>query len=246
MIVGLCAVIATVVLAWPRSSGEPAEGGPAEAATPPSVDDSPRVPTPHEASRGPECPHRYIPFDVGTELEYRWWTSEARGSLMLELVEIDEVEGESIARWRSSVRADGAPEVTSDFGRACSAERGAEEPWVGHGAGQRTLRFDRQTWRWPARLELGATFDGDVTVVLAGRPLGEVHRTHRVLAREPIEVEAGAFDAVRVETIDRHGSTEIRSTWWVADGIGLVRSEESLGGPLLVHELARVTVPSST
>ena len=65
----------------------------------------------------------------------------------------------------------------------------------------------------------------------------------RVLRRELVEVAFGTFDAVVVEaTVTALGSTGV-DTIWLADGIGIVKIERSVGGTLSTSELVSTNVP---
>lgn len=71
-------------------------------------------------------------------------------------------------------------------------------------------------------------YEGTVSMRL-GEVAAETWRTHEVRGVEAVEVEAGRFRALRVERADVGGVT-LRSTLWLAEGPGLVRAEEALGG----------------
>lgn len=183
---------------------------------------------------GDACPFAFVPSSPGTRLTYRLESSQGEGEMTLELLAWDTRLDEVVATWRSTLSVAGNT-TQSEYGRRCSADRGAEEPWFGYGAGA-AIRFVDQGWRWRS-LEPGTAFGGTVSVSVAGSVAGSETRRHRVAGVEEVHVPAGVFHATRVEVEDSQGEVVFASTYWISERVGMVRSEQHLGSDTLVHEL---------
>jgi hypothetical protein len=90
----------------------------------------------------------------------------------------------------------------------------------------------RTLLRWPA-------VPGDRWVVPAPTPDSPEER-YEARGSEPVEVPAGRFDAVRVDTTNvwQDGGTKVDRNWY-ARNVGLVRWEDSLGRSMVLKRVAR-------
>lgn len=95
----------------------------------------------------------------------------------------------------------------------------------------RVTRLHDQTWRWPSELEAGTVFDGSVVATVSTIDL-TIFRNYRVVGRETVHVPAGDFETWRVESEDTSltNRTPVRGTYWVAEHVGLVRTEQAMMG----------------
>jgi hypothetical protein len=187
-----------------------------------------------------DCDHHPL-FDtaVGTTRTYSMNLDGNAGELTMALTELARDGEARVATWEFSFGLTGGPAVPSRVERRCD-ERGAEEPWFGYGM-DTMLRLENQTWRWPDVLSPDLAFGGEVDGVVGTLRLTAT-REHRVVRREHVQVPAGSFDAWRVETNDAPaaGGEPHRSTWWVVEGVGLVRSVQQVDADTtLTQELTR-------
>ncbi len=136
---------------------------------------------------------------------------------------------------------EGGRPQTSRVVRRCDSS-GAQEPWFGYDAGM--FRFREQTWRWPHELSAGAVFEGSVLAAMSTIEI-DLFRSYHVREREHVRVPAGEFDAWRVESADTtvtNPTPVAAGTYWVAEGIGLVRTEQAItGSERMVAELTSWT-----
>jgi hypothetical protein len=201
------------------------------------------------ASAMARCGNRWFPMRPGATRVYRVVAAGAPGTLTLTLVAIHAAAGPAsdgasggaagtgagggvTARWtaHTSLVVPGQDEPmvwTVPYERHCTGDL-AEEPWTGWGLPMAGISLGPQTWRMPDALAPGVRYEGTVSMRLDDRA-AETWRTHEVSGIEPVEVAAGRFRALRVERADV-GHLTLRSTLWLAEGPGLVRAEEALGG----------------
>jgi hypothetical protein len=64
--------------------------------------------------------------------------------------------------------------------------------------------------------------------------------SYKVVKVEDVEVPAGTFKALRVETTLTRDDFPINSVWWYAPGVGLVKMESRLGGSVRTRTLKSV------
>ncbi len=79
-----------------------------------------------------------------------------------------------------------------------------------------------------------------------GRTTPVFNRKFRVFGHEKVSVPAGEFEAIRVEVTGASGMTEIKRTYWFAEGVGFVKEEKTYYSKTtrLIHqvmELAKYT-----
>jgi hypothetical protein len=178
------------------------------------------------------CTSRWFPMRVGATRTYRMEAAGAPGTLTLVLDAVD-ADGEGvIARWRArrTLEVPDQPEPvewTERYLRRCAGAE-AEEPWTGWGLPMGVMSLGPQSWRVPDALGAGVRFAGTLPARVLGRDV-ELRRTHEVTGVETVEVAAGRFSALRIARSDV-GQATLHSTQWVAEGPGLVRAEEALGG----------------
>jgi hypothetical protein len=65
----------------------------------------------------------------------------------------------------------------------------------------------------------------------------EIEESSRVTAAETVEVPAGRFQAMKVETSVIQGGTPVNKTAWFADGVGMVKSMTDTGSVTSTSEL---------
>lgn len=175
------------------------------------------------------CTHPYVPTEIGTELEYRVLAPRGEGRERLRLVRARSVRGATALTWSvESLGSDSRRVVHVD--RACDSE-GAEEPWVALGAAVPGVRLVQQTWSMP-RDPTSTRYGGALELDVLGAPI-MLRRLHRVVGHEQVEVDAGAFECVRVELEDETGAngTPITAVAWIAPSVGLVRMHLGGGAP---------------
>ncbi|MGE0786219.1 MAG: hypothetical protein AB7S26_11060 [Sandaracinaceae bacterium] len=194
------------------------------------------------------CDHPFIPTQQGQWRSYTWTQSdqEREATLRIEAGETRAVDGELSIGWTVRVVAndDDAELAEETLETRCASGEAAEEPWFGILERSLGLRLAgrRGRWRWPAALSAGQSFSGtarfDPRRAAMAVPDGttepdvlRVTRDHRVVGQESVEVPAGRFEAWRVDYEERqafgeHGETG-SGTVWVAEGVGLVRSQAS-------------------
>jgi hypothetical protein len=107
----------------------------------------------------------------------------------------------------------------------------------------------------PATTSISTTHDssGTATFLVGGGndPVLDYEATSRLLPAQQVTVPAGSFDAVQLE-LDFEISGELGGqqvsidgggTWWLADGVGKVRSFENVAGDELQTELIAYDCP---
>ncbi|MCA9604487.1 MAG: hypothetical protein KC619_02760 [Myxococcales bacterium] len=172
---------------------------------------------------------------LGSSLVYGMSGSGLEGTMELELLGWEPLDGEWEGRWRVRQAADGQPPATSEIRRRCSADA-LEEAWETPDLLSPLVSATNRTWRWPSALSPGVRFSGTIDLSL-GRHRGRVARTHEVVRREMTHVPAGTFDAWKVAVEDRYGERETSSEVWVADGVGMIRMIQHMAAGTLTYEL---------
>lgn len=191
-----------------------------------------------------DCEHPLLPSTPGEWRRYAWRQSTEAEAAVLRIEALrarDAVQGEREITWRVEITAsDDAVLAREEMTTRCAPGQAAEEPWFG--ILERSLGLQvtgEPRWRWPARLRMGARFEGVATFDTRGAdmrpPEGvdgpvnlRVMRKHVVGAREAVEVPAGRWRAWRVDYEEEHAFGERgergTGTVWIAPSIGLVQS----------------------
>ena len=228
-LVGLAALGAVV---WAYRSGQPVSQ-PALASTSAdpatSLDAGAHAPATRPAARDASIPQQQSPCasvlagaQPGMTYRYSLQTPRASQQLVLRLASRQPDGRGRIDAWHASLEAAGEPSLEDDLVRHCDGA-GEADFWGPLGVAGIT-QVGEPTWRWPAHLREGQTFEGDVTTRIGGES-GTSHRTHRVLKREPVSVPAGDFDGWQVEVVEQLASeADLAGTLWIAEGVGLLRS----------------------
>ena len=185
------------------------------------------------------CTNSWFPLAVGSARNYRTNTGAEDGTLSLSLVAIEETADATHASWRAQITQPSGVESDATAVRRCEADV-AEEPWFGWGI-ESLMRFADQTWRYPNVLRPGLAFGGTTNLfVLTERHA--IERQHRVVGRERVSTPAGAFDAWRID-YDDHETERLHGTYWIAEGPGMVRTEQDNGTTQTVYELTSWSNP---
>lgn len=210
------------------------------------------------------CDHPLIAAEPRHRRVYRWTQSDIARTAELRIRPRrtrERTDGERVVTWAVRVQAE---DDDSELGEAeietrCVPSHDAEEPWFGileRSLGL-TLTGASGRWRWPAELAEGMRFEGTASFDPEGSDMQRppdavgplvlrVTRHHVVERRERIEVPAGTFEAWRVAYEENHAFGDRSETGngvlWVAEGIGLVKSEaENAAGVTQTIELMRGT-----
>lgn len=155
----------------------------------------------------------------------------------LELERREEVHDGLLDHWLTTIRIAGSEPLVLRSASRCGPE-GAEVPWSF--VNITGLADVDVGWRWPVELEVGAEFEGVVTMRMFGRE-HRARRRHTVGEVERVIVPAGSYEATRVEFVDSADQGELRGTVWVRESIGLIRSEREVRpGERVVLELSSV------
>lgn len=209
---------------------------------PHSDPDRPSGDEPANAGQPPRfsCSHPYIPFRVGTVLTYLW-EGPQQGTVTVRLARAQEHADGMTYRWVIETET-GQRSTRLELARECDL-RGAEEPWVGIGAGG-PIQLANQTWRLPHELAEGSTYGGSLQTTLLGLSI-TIARSHTIGEATHVEVEAGSYDVLEVAIEDRtEHAAPIASRAFLARGVGLVRLELSdPSGQTASYELASVHIP---
>ena len=72
--------------------------------------------------------------------------------------------------------------------------------------------------------------DDDSWEVKATVQTAEVKGTFTLKGAEKVKVPAGEFEAVVVDGESMISGTKAGTKWWIADGVGIVKLEYSIGG----------------
>ncbi|MFK7989271.1 MAG: hypothetical protein AB8I08_24845 [Sandaracinaceae bacterium] len=210
------------------------------------------------------CDHPLIAAESRHHRIYRWTQSDIARTAELRIRPRrtrERTDGERVVTWAVRVQAE---DDDSELGEAvmetrCVPSHDAEEPWFGileRSLGL-TLTDAPGRWRWPAELAEGLRFEGTASFDPDGSDMQRppdavgplvlrVTRHHVVERRERIEVPAGTFETWRVAYEENHAFGDRSETGngvlWVAEGIGLVKSEaENAAGVTQTIELIRGT-----
>lgn len=105
-----------------------------------------------------------------------------------------------------------------------------EEEYLG-GGGKVALDPPRPMLRFPLAPGASWTWNG------TARANTEVYERSQVRGTEKVEVPAGRFDAVKIETEIRQGGAAATKTSWFAPNVGLVRQATESAGVTSVTEL---------
>jgi len=155
--------------------------------------------------------------------------------LVLRLAQRDLDRGVRLDTWHFLVSSDDQPDLEGELPRHCDG-RGEAEFWGPLGV-PGLLDVTEPSWRWPAHLDVGDEFEGHVQSSF-GSDSTETERRHRVTARERVSVPAGDFDCLRVDfTESLDGESTPAGSVWIAEGVGLVRSQRVLPDQTQTMEL---------
>jgi hypothetical protein len=189
------------------------------------------------------CDHPYFPIKQGQKLVYDY-----PGAGMQVTMVVSKVEGNNVT-WdvTTSIRGGGAPVSTVVHGE-CTAQGYSTDADAAHGAhGARTRVLSRTGTQFgpSSQMKVGGTWTSGTTSE-SEAPNMTVHTetssTSKVVAKERVKVPAGDYQALRIDSVMEMKSTmsgpnaakmakagfgtiNVKSTMWIAEGVGLVKSQ---------------------
>lgn len=242
-LVGGGCLLAASVLVW--TVMQPNESGAAASRTrPPELA--------FEVGGTSDCEHPLLPRRVGTQLTYRVRVEDGSGTEAIQRIRLREVAPEGTGwtlRWDLALGEEPWGELEernalSTMETSCW-RAGAQPHWLLFPA------HEVNRWTWPAEMAPGVEFSGQLSFEMSHGIQIEMERAHRVGPTEAIEVAGRNWDATRVSFTGRGGPVgsepeEQHGTLWVAQEVGLVRSEtHGDASPTRVMELIEVRLPES-
>lgn len=177
---------------------------------------------PCAAAPKPTAPD-YYPLKPGTKWHYRVTVGGRTGAVACRIAKVETIDGQPLARLETVV---GEKSVASEHLRTDAKgiyrhrANGLEPvPPI------QLLRYPvKDGDRWESEFSVGEE-KGKLAVVVIGK--------------EEVEVPAGKYKAVKVEVNTDSGGQKISTTYWFADGVGIVKQRSDLGGRETVLDLEK-------
>jgi hypothetical protein len=166
------------------------------------------------------------PLRPGSTWTYRYESQLSGGGVQTyvrRVVRVEPFDGEMLARIEAGVS--GANPSTIEHQRATPAGV------LRFGGAEKTTG---PTWVWKFGAKPGDVWDG--SVLIGGQPTKAAYKCGPT---EEVRVPGGAYRAVRLDVACEYNNTKYTISYWLAEGVGMVKMDADVGGSKVRYELVK-------